>query len=362
MNRLELLRRLAPGFLPLIIFIAADALWGTLIGLLVAVACGVVELAVSFIREKKIDSFVLLDTLLIVALGLISVLLRDDIYFKLKPALIEAVFCVLLGISGFTRWNIMLLLTGRYLRGLEIDERRQRQFQRSIRAMFFLFLGHTLLIVYAAFFLSRGAWGFISGGLFYLVFVVYIAGEWLRQRYAARRMQRQYQDEEWFDLVDAEGRSIGAAPRSLCHAGPGRLHAVVHLHLLDKEDRIFLQKRAAHKQIQPDKWDTAVGGHVARGESIEAALKREAAEELGLERFQARLLGRYVWESAVESELVYMFVGNGDTAPRINPQEISEGRFWRARQIRQNLGKGVFTPNFEFEFDILRKQVFKERE
>jgi intracellular septation protein A len=99
LNRLQLLKTLAPGFLPLLVFIAADALWGTEIGLAVAVASGIIELAVSYFREKTWDRFILLDTLLIVAMGGISLLLRNDIYFKLKPALVELIFCLILGVS-----------------------------------------------------------------------------------------------------------------------------------------------------------------------------------------------------------------------------------------------------------------------
>ncbi len=46
--------------------------------------------------------------------------------------------------------------------------------------------------------------------------------------------------------------------------------------------------------------------------------------------------------------------------PRINPEEISEGKFWKISRIKEALGKGILTPNFEFEFDILLKHVFKE--
>jgi hypothetical protein len=28
--------------------------------------------------------------------------------------------------------------------------------------------------------------------------------------------------------------------------------------------------------------------------------------------------------------------------------------------VREAIGQGILTPNFEFEFDILMKQVFKE--
>jgi len=168
------------------------------------------------------------------------------------------------------------------------------------------------------------------------------------------------EDEEYFDLVDGEGRILGKAPRRICHSRPGLLHQVVHLHVINEEDQIFLQKRSLAKQIQPGKWDTAVGGHVQSGENIESALKREAEEELGLNSFKALALARYLWESEVESELVYMFATRTSQLPRINRAEISEGKFWRIREIREARSKGILTPNLEFEFDILLKQLFKE--
>ncbi|MCU0275386.1 MAG: NUDIX domain-containing protein, partial [Acidobacteria bacterium] len=110
-----------------------------------------------------------------------------------------------------------------------------------------------------------------------------------------------------------------------------------------------MQKRSLDKAIQPGKWDTAVGGHVLSGETVEAALKREAEEELGLKEFKALPVARYVWESDVESELVFMFVTRRDAIPHINAEEISEGKFWKIAKLREALGKGILTPNFEFE-------------
>jgi isopentenyldiphosphate isomerase/intracellular septation protein A len=366
LNRLQLLKTLAPGFLPLLVFIAADALWGTRVGLFVAVATGLIELAVSYAREKTWDRFVLLDTLLIVAMGGISLLLENDIFFRLKPAIVELVFCVVLGVSVYSPVNIMQAMSRRYLKGITFSEEQSRAMTRSMKALLYIFLGHTLLIVYAACAMSAAAWGFISGGLFYILFAVYLLVEWLRNRRRARLELRalgsraEKAGEEWFDIVDSDGKVRGKAPRSLCHSRKGLLHPVVHLHLLNSQDRLFLQKRSPGKSIQPGKWDTAVGGHVLSGEAVEQALKREAAEELGLHEFQALPLARYVWESDVESELVFMFVARSNQAPRINSEEISEGKFWKIAKIREARGKGILTPNFEFEFDILLKQVFKE--
>jgi isopentenyldiphosphate isomerase/intracellular septation protein A len=363
LNRLQLLKTLAPGFLPLLVFIAADALWGTRVGLIVAVASGIAELAYSYIAERTWDRFVLVDTLLIVAMGGLSLLLENDVFFRLKPAIVELFFCGILGISAFTPMNIVLAMSRRYLKGIDLSEEQGRQMTRSVRMMFFIFLGHAALTVYAALAMSLAAWGFISGGLFYILFAVFFLGEWLANRGRARRARAvvaRYAGEEWFDIVDAEGNVHGRAPRSVCHAQKGLLHPVVHLHVLNSQDRIFLQKRSERKQIQPGRWDTAVGGHVSSGEKVEAALKREAEEELGLSEFKAVALARYIWESDVESELVTMFVTRSDRPLRINREEISEGKFWKIAKIREALGKGILTPNLEFEFDILLKHVFKE--
>ena len=37
-----------------------------------------------------------------------------------------------------------------------------------------------------------------------------------------------------------------------------------------------------------------------------------------------------------------------------DPAEISEGRFWSLSEIESNIGKEVFTPNFEQEFLMIK--------
>jgi isopentenyldiphosphate isomerase len=167
-------------------------------------------------------------------------------------------------------------------------------------------------------------------------------------------IMKSHDPEEWFPLVDEDGNSIGKALRSVCHDGKSMLlHPVVHLHLFNLKGELFLQKRSAAKDIQPGKWDTSVGGHVSPGETPSEALKREAGEELGLSGFVPEFLGKYVWESSREREFVHSFSTVSDQKPLINKDEIDEGRFWPLTEIKENLGKGIFTPNFESEFGRL---------
>jgi len=165
--------------------------------------------------------------------------------------------------------------------------------------------------------------------------------------------------DEIFPVVDEDGNNIGEALRSVCHDGISKLlHPVVHLHLFDKEGRLFLQKRSMKKDVQPGKWDSSVGGHVAPGERVDEALRREAFEELGITIGEVVFVARYIWESPVERELVNSFITISGQVPEINPDEIEEGRYWTADEISDSLGKGIFTPNFENESSILVEKFY----
>ena len=151
-------------------------------------------------------------------------------------------------------------------------------------------------------------------------------------------------------LVEPSGLVYGQATREWCHGGSKALHPVVHLHIIDRFGRIYLQKRSLTKDFLPGYWDTAVGGHITYGEQAEEALYREAAEELGIQAFNAIPIESYIYETDRERELIFVYAMIGH--PNLDPDngEVSEGKWWSVEELESAWEKDILTPNLRSEF------------
>ena len=165
-------------------------------------------------------------------------------------------------------------------------------------------------------------------------------------------------EEEWFDVVNEADEVIGRAPRRRCHGDPSLIHRTAHVAVTPPGGgALLLQLRARTKDIQPGKWDTAVGGHLRPGEDYEAAARREMNEELGLPLstplafcFDDRI------RNQVESENVRVFRTEAAGPFDFQREEIDDVRFWSMAEIASELAAGgeAFTPNLRRELTLLR--------
>ena len=57
----------------------------------------------------------------------------------------------------------------------------------------------------------------------------------------------------------------------------------------------------------------------------------------------------------MENMLFCPFCGSPIVIP--DQDEVDEGRWWPVEEIDSNLGKGIFTPNFESEFSMIRSAL-----
>ena len=84
--------------------------------------------------------------------------------------------------------------------------------------------------------------------------------------------------DELLNVYDQAGEVVGAMARGNAKA-KGFAAGAVQLLLVNPDGRVLLQRRREDKE-NGGLWDKSVGGHVQAGESFDAALIREANEEL----------------------------------------------------------------------------------
>ncbi len=190
MKQKNIMWQMLPGFTPLFIYILADEIWGTKTGLIVAIVTGIAEMLFYWVKDKHFDKFILFDTLLLIALGGVSLAFDNDIFFKLKPAFMGLIGSVLLGISAFTPSNFLLAMSKRYLKDIKFNQTQQKIMQRQLRPLFYIFTLYSLLVLYSALYMSNEAWAFISGGLFYIIFGLYFIEQIIKNKIRMKKLKR----------------------------------------------------------------------------------------------------------------------------------------------------------------------------
>ena len=135
---------------------------------------------------------------------------------------------------------------------------------------------------------------------------------------------------EMFDIVDEEDCVIGQAPRSECHGNPALVHRVAHVLVFNR----------------------SVGGHLDPGEDYKQAAIREMREEVGLTDLPVTFLYKSQIRNDIESENVATYLVVSDEEIFFDPTEMSEVRYWSPDEINAQLGRGLFTPNFEQEWQM----------
>ncbi|MEG2075857.1 MAG: NUDIX domain-containing protein, partial [Victivallaceae bacterium] len=140
-----------------------------------------------------------------------------------------------------------------------------------------------------------------------------------------------------------------------CHGNPDLIHRTSHVVVVNKSGEILLQKRTKSKDIQPGKWDTAVGGHLNMGETYEIAARRELGEELGVTDSSIKL--NYLFDdkirNSVESEDVRVFgiIYEGDF--KVQESEVDEVKYWNLSELAECDQSKLFTPNLIGELQKL---------
>ena len=135
-------------------------------------------------------------------------------------------------------------------------------------------------------------------------------------------------------LLDHDGVASGSADKTTVHHGDTPLHLAFSCYIFDADRRLLLTQRALSKLTFPGLWTNSVCGHPLPGESIDGAVVRRAADELGITLTAPRLIMpsfqyRAEMNGVVENEMcpVLMAVVDADDAFTPDPSEVEATRW-----------------------------------
>lgn len=131
-------------------------------------------------------------------------------------------------------------------------------------------------------------------------------------------------------LLSPDGVAIGALSKAAVHTTDTPLHLAFSCHVLDRDGRLLVTRRALSKLTWPGVWTNSFCGHPRPGEDMLDAVHRRAHDELGLRITELSLVipdYRYRAVDAsgiVENEIcpVHVAIADGPLSP--DPDEVSE--------------------------------------
>jgi 8-oxo-dGTP diphosphatase len=181
-------------------------------------------------------------------------------------------------------------------------------------------------------------------------------------------------NEEYFDILDENGNKTGQIkPRSEVHRD-GLVHRMVHVWIVNSQNKILMQRRAPQKDSYPNMWDVSVGGHILAGmDAIETVIK-EVEEELGvnIELNEIELLFKFKGSDTYNETVFnngfyeeYLIEKDLDIKTlKIQKEEVAEVRWFSMEELEKEiLNKNPeFVPHtrtFPILFKILRERFKK---
>jgi len=156
--------------LPLIVFIVVDSfVTDVRISILSAILFAAGQMAFVYFHSRRFEWLILIDVGLIAGLGGVSIAFDNELFFKVKPAIIEGVVIVFILVLILAPGRFLLRYFGRMMPGMVFRSEALRMMKLMLGLICAGTAVHIGAVLYTAFYSSREVWAFVSGPGFYII-------------------------------------------------------------------------------------------------------------------------------------------------------------------------------------------------
>lgn len=162
--------------------------------------------------------------------------------------------------------------------------------------------------------------------------------------------------EEKVILVNEQDEQIGLMPKMEAHE-KALLHRAFSVFILNKNNEIMLQQRAAKKYHSPLLWTNTTCSHQREGESNIQAGTRRLKEEMGFTT-ELKELFSFIYKAPfdnglTEHELDHVMIGYYDDVPNINTAEAESWKWMSIDAVKEDMQTNpeIYTVWFRIIFD-----------
>jgi isopentenyl-diphosphate delta-isomerase len=166
-------------------------------------------------------------------------------------------------------------------------------------------------------------------------------------------------------LVNETDEEVGRCEKLLAHQ-EGLLHRAFSIFLFNAEGEMLLHKRALAKYHSGGLWTNACCSHPMPGIAIEHTLQEKLQQEMGL-KCPIEFAFSFIYKADLdndltEHELDHVYIGEFNGAPKPNPEEVADWRFFSIQEIQNLIATRpeIFTEWFKIAFPQVIQRIEKK--
>lgn len=188
-----------------------------------------------------------------------------------------------------------------------------------------------------------------------VIFILAIIYQSLRLRSFRRKLEA----EDWLPIVTEDGAVKGRIARQVSfNMGNRYMHPIIRIALVCK-DKLYIQERPKNMVIDPGMLDYPFEKYLRYNHDFDEAISNVIQKINGKPiDSNAEFLMKYVFENAKTLRLVFLYIMRIEDESMVNSSYPRiTGKFWTVKQLDEDFGKGVFSEQFELEYEYMKHAV-----